>query len=695
VGRIPFNSREKEDNMSRTHIQQSQISGSLVVDINESASLVQAPGSLVGDLNILRTQIKGILGEDHFYSARSGQDLKLIYAAMHASGADADFQGSISTVSSASVGNFLVVQTGGMQVTGSADLSDTLHVAGNASFDGNVTLGDAAGDTLTFNAKAASELDMDSHKVVGLAQASAAGDALAWGYDASVSDLVVTAGDFTVDASGNTVVGGTLGVDGVADFSADVYAAAALYVSGASTFAAAADFNGGITADQIKIDGDVAGHLYFVDPSTGEIQDSDDLYYKAGGLYVTGSAEISNGLSVLAGGLTVGGDRLEVTGSLAISGVADFGGKVYIASDLGVSGSLTVANDIKISGDVPQHLYLVGASGEIQDETKLWFDGSKLYVTGSAELSSNLEVKGGSVTLSNGVSMASSAANKLVITATDVVEISHDLKVDNNLEAVSGSFTGDVTVSGDLYVQGAMTYIETENLKVKDAIIHLATGSNAAASRGIVLHGGSGSGGDIAVGAKINGYDFVFAKNVNDADVDAGNSEIFSTADLAGAWLNNIQLGVAEGALSGSLAVDGSNVKLSAEADLKLSAHGDTVSLMTDADYQAVFGVGAWAAGETLVGALETLYQGASGGAKKGNLSSSNITGDTLDFSSVGVLGTSNQKFVDVYLNGVLLAYGVDVNNLAGTGDKIDLDHGLVTGLTSDDVITVILRGAA
>jgi hypothetical protein len=37
----------------------------------------------------------------------------------------------------------------------------------------------------------------------------------------------------------------------------------------------------------------------------------------------------------------------------------------------------------------------------------------------------------------------------------------------------SGSFSGDLTVEGDLNVQGSLTYLDTENLKIRDKLIEL------------------------------------------------------------------------------------------------------------------------------------------------------------------------------------------------------------------------------
>jgi len=743
--------------MSRTRVQQSQISGSLSVDVSDSYvaadALTRAEGgssTLVADLNDLRKQLNRIIGEGSWSAALAGeQDLSDIYGALHVDGSDnAEFQ---------------------------ADLS----------VKGNTTLGDAASDTITFTAKAATDLAMDTHKVSGLAQATAAGDALAWGQDASVSDLIVTAGDFTVDASGNVSAGGTLNVTGKADF-ADIV-----------------DVAGTLSASAIKIDGDVAGRLYFVDPSTLEIQDSADLVFSAGALNITGAltaslgvsvggdlnvagpAVFQDGVTISNGGAIIDGDRLEVTGSMGVTGEVDFDstlnvdGAVTLGSTLNVSGQADFAgivdvagtlsaSAVKIDGDVAQRLYIVGGDGELKDESKLTFDGSELWVDG------DLEVAGGDITMSEGVAMASSVGGKLTITAADEVELSgdldvqggkiylsngatidsdtagvllltedlvatsHDLKVGgndildsadatvisfktvngiassvevaNNMEvkgdmflAVSASFSGDVTVQGDLNIQGKMTYIDTENLKVQDALIHLnVAGDSLSSPRGVVFHGGQAYD-DLAFGAKPNSGDFVFAKEVDDSDVDAGNSDIFASAKLAAAWMSTMQLGDREGSLSGSLSASAAGIELasaagkelavSAAADLLLSANGETaISFIESGEYAAF---NAQFPGSSLVAAIVA----AGGNFKQDSFLPGAVAANTaIDFEaalgfelrSAAVADDAAKKLaMDVYLNGVRLAYAEDYSVWSTTEIKLTM------ATVADDRLLIVVHNAA
>jgi len=734
--------------MARTFVQQSQISGSL----SFSDELATGPGlaykaTLDGDLNALRSQLNKIIGGDRWYDALSGsQNLADIWAAVHMDGANADFQGTLDVTG---------VATFDSAITGSAglQLAGDLDVNSSADFQGAVNLQ----DTLTVAQAADLNGSLD---VAGQVDLAAAGVATTVRGTLNVDEVATF--DSAITGSAGLQLAGDLDVNSSADFQGAVNMQSTLTVAQKADFADIVDVAGTLSASAVKIDGDIAGHLYFVDPSTGEVQDSADLRYEASTLFVSGGVEISQGINVLDGGLTVAGDRLEVTGSF------------------GLLGDAAIDGDIFIKDDVAKHLYIVGDDGSIKDEDKLWFDQSKLYVTGSVEISSDLEVKGGDITMSNSMSISSATAGKLVLTS-DLVEASGDLKVGgndikasddsiaislsganvevkgdlqvsgnditdsgaatvltfktldtvdhsvevaNNMEvkgdmfrAVSGSFSGDLTVAGDLTIQGSMTYIDTENLKVKDTLIHLNVGGNSNLSpRGIVLHGDQAYD-DLAFGAKPASGDFVFAMNVSDADVDAGNSDVFDSAKLAALWMGEVKLGGVEGSLSGSLAATaagvelgstaelsvvavndirveaGGNLMLTGSADLYLSANGeDQISFIESGEASAFY---AQFPGSSLVGAIIA----AGGNFKQDSfLPGATTAGDVIDFDAgmgyslrtAAVADDAAKKLaMDVYLNGVRLAYTEDYVVWSQTEIKLTMDT------TAEDRLFVVIHNAA
>ena len=70
-------------------------------------------------------------------------------------------------------------------------------------------------------------------------------------------------------------------------------------------------------------------------------------------------------------------------------------------------------------------------------------------------------------------------------TATPTIAIGQAVATTSTVTFSTGSFTGDVTILGNLLVQGATTQIQTSELKVEDALITVASGSaNSTAANG-------------------------------------------------------------------------------------------------------------------------------------------------------------------------------------------------------------------
>lgn len=727
--------------MARTFVQQSQISGSLAFnDGLASGEGLAYKQTLVGDLDALRSQMNKIIGKTNWYDALDGsQDLADIYAAVHMTGANADFQGTLDVTGVATF-DAAITGSAGLKLAGDLDVNSTADFQGAVNLQSTLTVGGA------------SDLNgsLDVSGQVDLAAAS-----VATNVRGTLSVAEVASFTAAITGSAGLKLAGDLDVNSSADIQGAVNLQSTLNVGGKADFAGIVDVAGTLSASAVKIDGDVAGRLYLVG-SEGEIQDSDKLFFDGSLLQVTGSLDISGPITA-NDGLTVTGDRLEVTGSVGVTGavdfdstlnvdgavtfgssldvtggitgsaglkiagdadfnssadfagavnlqgkldvggVADFVSPVYMADDLGVSGSLTVDGNIIMPYDEPMHLYLVGADKSITDESALWFDGSKLYVTGALEISQDLKVGGNDIIDGSDVTVMTF---KGVGAAMSSVEIANNLEVKGDMfYAVSASFSGDVTVQGDLTIQGSMTYIDTENLKVKDALIHLNTGGNSNLSpRGLVLHGDQAYD-DLAFGAKPASGDFVFAKEVDDSDVDAGNSDIFASAKLAAAWANEIKLGGVEGSLSGSLSATATGAELSSVADLSivsaddllLSGNGETAISFIAATEQGTFATNF--PSMTLVGAVNELFDMIGGGsAAKGDLNSTNVAAGVLTFSSIGTLTAAEHKLIDVYLNGVLLSPSRDLSSLTTT--TVALDSGIASGLMVDDVITVVIRSA-
>ena len=262
--------------MAKTFVQQSQISGSLSADVaddfNAAQSLARAEGAnstLFADLNDLRRQVNRIIGEGSWTAALAGQqDLSDIYAAMHVDGSNVEFQGDITG-------------SAALKVLGAVDFQDTLAVTGVATFTSDIT--GSAGMQL------AGALDVNgSADVQGAVNLQ---DSLTVAGFADLNDGLDVA--LASDLHGAVHAYSTLQVGGVASFDAAI------------TGSAGMDLTGGLAVDHVYIDGDnVGGRLYFVDPVTFEVQDSDKLLFDGSLLQITGSVDVSGAMTV-GNGLTV------------------------------------------------------------------------------------------------------------------------------------------------------------------------------------------------------------------------------------------------------------------------------------------------------------------------------------------------------------------------------------------------------
>jgi predicted acyltransferase (DUF342 family) len=766
--------------MSISKIQQTQIRGSLSFDDGLPAGADLAGKSTVkGDLDALRSQMKRIIGKDAWYAELDGlQDLADIYAAVHMTGSDADFQGEISSVSHASIGGDLSVAAaasigGDLGVTGdstfagdaiiagavnigggygsggvSVDMDGNVSMNGNLIVDANVTLGNASTDLITFNAKAAGELNMNSHKIVGLAQAGAPGDALAFGMDAFVSDLIVTGGHFTVEADGDTNIAGTLDVGGAVNFSSTLQAGATsldeLAVSGTSTLTGAVTAAAGLTVSSggASITGGAAvtGDLTVSEDAAimGDVAVTGDADF-AGDMAVVGEMEVTGAVQLLsslavAGSSTLAGlsagasnlSSLSVSGNSSLAGNAGVGGALNVAgsstlaglsagasslSSLAVSGNSTFAgaisggNGLTISAGSTSVQSLSATSAAVGGNASV---AGNLGVGGGATFSSTLQAGATSVVslavanaadfnggvTANAVSIDGDVAQRLyIVDANGSMKDESALVFDGSDLSIDGGLvvSGDAQIDGDLLVKGSFTYIETENMRVKDSFIYLATGSNGALDSGVVFSKGAGAAYDLVVGQDGGAGELVFAQVAHNSSGDQPAD--LNAATLVPAWMSQTKIGAQEGSMVGSISKSGDDFLVSSVAASELllqSAGNDPISFASaaqapDPSFSAT----------TIVGMLNELRSDLDSASAGGNLLKQAFlgtdvsAGGVLDFSSLGSLSSANHKLVDVFVNGVLMAPVHDLPGITTTSVTFEPSYSFI----ADDVITVIIRG--
>ena len=258
-------------------------------------------------------------------------------------------------------------------------------------------------------------------------------------------------------------VSGAARVVGAAEIAGAVKMNSSLALTGSAelkssmSVAGLADFNGGITANEIKIDGDssVAGNLYLVG-AAGIIADEPNLSFAAGKLSITGASEVSGEMK--AGTIAMTGFTVDASGNMAAASVKD--------------ASLTST-----------HVVFAGAAGDLSQDDDFTFASDVLSIKGStfgtnASVSGSLAV-GGAADLNGALDVAGQVDLAASGTATNV---RGGLNVAQNL-----------TVTGDLIINGSTTTVNSTILTVDDINIELgsvATPNDTTASGGgIILKG--------------------------------------------------------------------------------------------------------------------------------------------------------------------------------------------------------------
>ena len=187
-----------------------------------------------------------------------------------------------------------------------------------------------------------------------------------------------------------------------------------------------------LVADSAKVS-DLTNDRVVIVGTSGELEDSGNLTFDGSTLAITGSIDLSADIDVDG---TANIDVLDV----------DEGGN--IAGGLVVTGGLT-ANSAQISDLTDNRVVIAGSSGELEDSGNLTFDGSTLGITGSIDLSADIDVDGtanldvldvdGASNFGADVVFAGDAANITFDKSTD------DLIFDDNAQAKFGT-GGDLSI---------------------------------------------------------------------------------------------------------------------------------------------------------------------------------------------------------------------------------------------------------
>ena len=340
-----------------------------------------------------------------------------------------------------------VTISGDLDVDGHTDL-DNVSISGVTTTSGLLDI-DAGGQANTFKVE-----DLTDNRIV----------------------IAGTGGELEDDANltfnGSTLsVGVDLDVDGQTELDH-------VNVSGVSTFAGAADFNGNV---------DIDGRTEL------------DITNIAETLNVTGISTFASAVDINADLDVDGRTELDITNiaeTLNVVGVSTFASNVDINADIdvdghtnldnvNVSGAATVSGKVDVDGGLEANTAIIedltdnrvvisGPGGELEDDANLTFDGSTLSVGVDLDVTGDLDVDGH--------------------TELDQLRVAGVSTFAGDVDISSG---GNLTVAGNLIVDGTQTILNTTQLEVEDINIGIASAdpklSNAALDgAGITIHGADG-----------------------------------------------------------------------------------------------------------------------------------------------------------------------------------------------------------
>jgi hypothetical protein len=419
----------------------------------------------------------------------------------------ADFEGNVTITGSDTAGEeyFTIENASGVDkfvvdsATGNTTIAGTLSVSGvnisgavgaggdlstdaNLIVDGNTTLGDASSDTVTMNAKMASDILVDTDGSYDLGDTTNR-----W------ANIFVDAATIT----NNVTIGGTLGV------TSNVTIGGTLGITGETTLASATVSD--LTSGRIVLAG-----------TSGSLEDSANLTFSGGTLAVDGILDVS-GAGDIGGNFSVATNKFTVaaaSGNTAVAGTLGVTGATTLSSTLGVSGNTTLSGTLGVTGatTLSSTLAVTGATG-IDGDFDINTDkftvaaasgntviAGSLTNAGAVDLgttSSTVDIEASTLAIdstdSTNLTMTSnSASNKILAidatnagtgealinigsTSTDLVKvdsatkttIESDGEVEVNAPVVDINATGDITLDttgGDIIFTAGGTIINTDTL---------------------------------------------------------------------------------------------------------------------------------------------------------------------------------------------------------------------------------------
>ena len=298
---------------------------------------------------------------------------------------------------------------------------------------------------------------------------------------------------------------------------------------------------------------------------------------------------------------SVGSNQLNaemITGQTEVTAVGADHVLIYDANQTSLKKALvsTLGNTVSNSAN-NRILTDTGTTGSINAESNLTFDGSTLALTGSQTVSGTVtaagftigsaEINEAELEILDGATITTNELNTLASIGSDSVATQLATKAPLASPALTGTATGvNLTLSGNLIVNGTTTTVATTNTTVSDNMLELNTGSSSNANDcGIVIE--RGSTGDNAIIAWdesndrfIVGTTTATGASTGDLTIAAGKLEV-SGIVIGSADINEAELEILDGATLTTTElnyVDGVTSAIQTQIDSKLATAGGTMT---------------------------------------------------------------------------------------------------------------------
>ena len=292
-------------------------------------------------------------------------------------------------------------ETQKLYVTGISTFTGLAKFNGNFEASGNVTLGSDANDRVTVNAKFDSDLHPSASTTYDLGNGTGYWKTL-WVKNIYTNASGISTFKGAIDADGHTELN-TLQVAGISTFDGTVN------VATGNSRLNIGDANGQIYRSNNDFYIDVAGENNFYVTTNSAGGNAGAIYLRPKGseqgvtVLANGSVELyydnSKKLDTIGAGVTVTGDLYATTfrgnGSgltnLSIPGISTSTTSEF--TNLNVTGTTTLAT-AKVSDLTDNRIVIAGTAGELEDTSKLTFDGTTLAIVGNATFTGNVSVAG-------------------------------------------------------------------------------------------------------------------------------------------------------------------------------------------------------------------------------------------------------------------------------------------------------------